>query len=58
VTGVQTCALPISASFARGVGPVRWEAITIAGPTNWLLIEADIHDDFAGAISRREGSGS
>lgn len=47
-----------TASFARGVGPVRWEAITIAGPTNWLLIEADIHDDFAGAITRRDVSGN
>jgi hypothetical protein len=34
-----------TADFARGIGPVRWEAITIAGPTNWLLIEADIHDE-------------
>lgn len=47
-----------TASFARGVGPVRWEAITIAGPTNWLLIEAEIHDDFAGAITRRDVSGN
>lgn len=47
-----------TADFARGVGPVRWEAITIAGPTNWLLIEADIHDDFAGALTRREVSGN
>jgi hypothetical protein len=34
-----------TADFARGIGPVRWEAITIAGPTNWLLIEAQIHDE-------------
>lgn len=47
-----------TADFARGVGPVRWEAITIAGPTNWLLVEAEIHDDFAGALTRREVSGN
>lgn len=46
-----------TADFARGVGPVRWEAITIAGPTNWLLIEAEIHDDFAGALTRNGVSG-
>lgn len=40
-----------TANFARGVGPVRWEAITIAGPTNWVLIEARIHDDFPGLMS-------
>jgi len=38
-----------TASFARGVGPVRWEAITIAGPTNWVLIDARIHDDHSEA---------
>ncbi|MEW5702800.1 MAG: hypothetical protein AB1792_11310 [Candidatus Zixiibacteriota bacterium] len=32
-------------SLARGIGPVSWEAITIAGPRHWLLIAADIHDD-------------
>ncbi len=34
-----------TADFARGVGPVRWEAITIAGPTNWLLVDARIRDE-------------
>lgn len=34
-----------TAAFARGVGPVRWEAITIAGPTNWILVEARIRDN-------------
>jgi len=34
-----------SADFARGVGPVRWESITIAGPTSWLLVSATIQDD-------------
>lgn len=46
-----------TADFARGVGPVRWEAITIAGPTNWLLVEARIHDDFSGSSANNKVSG-
>lgn len=47
-----------TANFARGVGPVRWEAITIAGPTNWVLIEANIHDDFSGSRDNSSVSGN
>ena len=39
-----------TADFARGVGPVRWEAITIAGPTNWLLVDARIRDEHRGPV--------
>lgn len=41
-----------TADFARGVGPVRWEAITIAGPTNWLLVDARIRDERNETVSR------
>ena len=34
-----------AADFAKGVGPVRWQVTTIAGPTNWLLVEARVEDD-------------
>ncbi len=34
-------------STARGVGPVRWVQITIAGPIEWVLTEARINDDAA-----------
>ncbi len=36
-----------AADFARGVGPVHWESISIAGPTSWLLVSATIQDDDA-----------
>jgi hypothetical protein len=39
-----------TADFARGVGPVRWEAITIAGPTNWLLVAASIHEEVSAPV--------
>ena len=32
-------------SLARGVGPIRWSMITIAGATEWLLIDAHVDDD-------------
>lgn len=34
-------------STARGVGPVRWVQVTIAGPIEWLLTEAHVQDDAA-----------
>lgn len=45
-----------TANFARGVGPVRWEAITIAGPTNWVLIDAHIQD-FSGGEAGNGAAG-
>jgi hypothetical protein len=32
-------------SAARGIGPVVWYSVTIAGPHEWRLVTADIHDD-------------
>ena len=46
-----------TASFARGVGPVRWETILFARSTNWVLIDAHIHDDFSGTLSNGSVSG-
>jgi len=34
-------------STARGIGPVRWVQITIAGQIDWLLSEAHVRDDAA-----------
>jgi len=36
-------------STARGIGPVRWTQITIAGSVEWLLTEAQVHDDLSPA---------
>jgi hypothetical protein len=34
-------------SAARGVGPVVWQTVTIAGTNEWRLVSAEIHDDLA-----------
>ncbi len=34
-------------STARGIGPVRWVQMTIAGSIEWVLTEARVHDDDA-----------
>ena len=37
----------------RGIGPVRWTQVTIAGPIEWLLTDAQVHDDLSPTLSEK-----